>query len=286
MRTFRLGRKKRKIIGVASLFIVALFFSILSQLPANWLLSNPIVKSTIEQKINLTQNIKILASRGTVWQGEVDLAIEQKDSKIMATSNVIPIGKVSWDLQIMSLFITKLSADISWEFGQSVVSGELSTRVFSSIQSRKIHLSGVSGVVNLKDVISKLPVNKITASPIAPSLVGLVSINHLETEYLVQTKWFRVLQSAIQIDDLVVMNNKFPTVNLQVELQDERIQSRLDALQAGWKLDGVASLNKSYAYRLDLNLKADSEKELPDWAFLMQRKSAVNYVAKLQGRLF
>ncbi|WP_040727441.1 type II secretion system protein N [Thiomicrorhabdus sp. Kp2] len=286
MHFFGFSRNKKQFAGFVALFVVVLLLSILSQLPANWVLSKPFIKQAIEQKINPSQKLKILASRGTIWQGEVDLAIEKHVANNAKSASAISIGKIAWDLNLASLLITKLSADIDWQLGQSTLSAEVSTGIFSSMETRNLHVSDVNGVINLKDLMPKLAFKKVAESPITQNLAGLVGINHVEAEYLLQARWFSALESDFQIDELSVMNNVFPTLNLKANLQEERIKARLNGQKTGWQLNGTASLNKSYAYHLDLNLKATSEKELPDWAFLLQKKSAVNYVTKLQGRLF
>jgi len=286
MNYFRFNRSNKHVFGLIILFVAVLLLSILWQLPASWVLSKPAIKNAIEQKVNASQKLKITASRGTIWQGEADLAIENRSEKNGVSQDAFSVGKVSWKLHPMSLLLTKLSADIHWQLGQSALVGNVSMGVFSSAEKRKIHLSNAKGRIDLKDLMPKLKFNKITESPFTQNIQGQISFNYLDAEYIVQTRWFNALKSEIQVDGLLVMNNVFPRLDIQTDIEDESIQARLSGQQTNWNLHGTASLNRSYSYLLNLNLKVDSEKNLPDWAFAMQKKSALNYVTELQANLF
>jgi len=116
-------------------------------------------------------------------------------------------------------------------------------------------------------------------------LPGLVSVNQLNGIYGLNKQWFTELDADLQVDNLSVMNNAFPAIKIQAGLERDKVLARITRQHQNWSLNGAASLTQQLAYSVDFNLNTQSEAVMPDWAFLMRKKSATNYVSKLQGRL-
>ena len=276
-----LGSKKQ--IGLfALLFIVAVMISVVAQLPASWLLSQPSIKSAIERDINKTQQIKITASRGTVWQGELDLAIHNR----VTTNGKVSLGTVAFDLNLLSLLWADVSADIHWQLADSNLTSTADLGLLSSAENRSIELSDTQGVIQIDELLAKLNMPSLSQIPALQNLAGLVAINQLDFVYGLNSHWFSELNADLQVDGLSVLSNDFPSIKLDATLQEKGIIANLNSEHKAWQLTGNGSLSPKKLYRFDLSVKANSADSLPDWAFLMKKKSAANYVAKFQGRLF
>lgn len=289
----RLTVNKRKTAGLSVIFLVALLLSVIVQLPASWVLSQPTIKSAIEQRINSNSNLHILASRGTIWQGEVDLAIQTQNTrpgnlssiKSSSASNVISIGSLNWNWRLTSLLFNNIKMNLNWTLNQSNLTGLVSTQVFAAHAKRTIVFTDVSGVADLNHLIQKIPTLDISQLPMLQNLTGQVGVNELVGEYQLSENWFKSFTANLQVDSLTVMNNAFPRLAINATLEKDKIMARINGQQSSWSLTGAATLNKRLAYQVDFNLNAQSDNDLPDWAFLMRKKSATNYVSKLQGKL-
>jgi len=276
-----LGSKKQ--IGLfALLFIAAVMISIVVQLPANWLLSQPSIKSVIERDINQTQQIKITASRGTIWQGEIDLALHNRT----ATNGKVSLGTVGFDLNLLSLLWANMSVDIHWYLADSTITTTADLGMLSSSDNRSIELSDTQGVIKIDELLAKLNMPSLSKIPALQNIAGLVAINQLDLVYGLNSRWFSELNADLQVDGLSILNNDFPPIKLDAAFQDKGIVFNLNSEHKAWQLTGNGSLSPKKLYRFDLSVKANSADSLPDWAFLMQKKSAANYIAKFQGRLF
>lgn len=297
----RLTVNKRKTAGLSVIFLAAFLLSVIVQLPASWVLSQPSIKSAIEQKINPNSSLHILASRGTIWQGEVDLAIQayqtqitrpgnldsiKSDLTLNSANNVISLGSLSWNWQLSSLFLNNIRMKLNWILNQSNLSGLVSTHLFATDDARTIEFTKVMGVTDLNHIIQKIPKSEMSQFPVLQNLAGLVNVNELAGEYQLKQNWFKSFTANLQVDSLKVMNNVFPRMTIKASLEKEKIMARINGQQKSWSLTGAASLNQRLAYQVDFNLNSQSENALPDWAFLMRKKSATNYVSKLQGRFF
>lgn len=276
-----LGSKKQ--MGLfALLFIAAVMISVVVQLPANWLLSKPSIKSAIERDISQTQEIKITASRGTVWQGELDLALNNRTTG----NGKVPLGTIAFDLNLLSLLWADFSADIHWQLANSNLTTTAGLDLLSSAENRSIEMSDTQGVIKLDELIAKLNMPNLSQMPVMQNLAGLVVINQLDLVYGLNSRWFSELNADVQVDGLSVLNNDFPPIKLDAALKEKGIIVSLNSEHKSWQLTGNGSLNPKKLYRFDLSVKANSADSLPDWAFLMKKKSAANYIAKFQGRLF
>jgi len=276
-----LGSKKQ--IGLfALLFITAVMISVVVQLPANWLLSQPSIKSVIERDINKTQQVKITASRGTIWQGEIDLALHNRTT----ANGKVSLGTVAFDLNLLSLLWADMSADIHWSLADSTLTTTADIGLLSSAENRSIQLSYTQGVIKLDELLAKLNMPNLSQMPALKNIAGLVVVNQLDLVYGLNSRWFSELNANVQVEDLSVLNNDFPPIKLDAALQEKGVIANLNSEHKNWQLTGNGSLSSKKLYRFDLSVKASSADALPDWAFLMRKKSAANYVAKFQGRLF
>ena len=287
---------KNKWVGFSFLFGMAFLLFVLIQLPASWVLSQPSVKQLIEQSFNKTatqsSHIHILASRGTIWNGEVDLAIQTKITRPGKTAQIansvindFSIGRVNWNWQLSGLFLNKLAMDLNWNLANSNLTGLVSTQLFSSQTSRSVMFKEVIGKANLSQLSQNIQLPVFITSPVLQNLTGLVSVNQLNGVYVLNKHWFTGLDTDLQVDNLSVMNNVFPAIKIKTGFEKEKVLARISSQHHNWTLNGVASLTQQLIYSVDFNLNTQSEAVMPDWAFLMRKKSATNYVSRLQGRL-
>ena len=140
--------------------------------------------------------------------------------------------------------------------------------------------------IKLDELLTKLNLQNVSQTPALSSLAGLVVVNKLDFVYALNNRWFSEFDTDLQVDGLSVMNNAFPQMKITTELVGHSLQASLNSQDKAWVLTGGASLNAKYVYRMDLTVKANSEEFLPDWAYLMKKKSALSYTALFQGRLF
>ncbi|GAB6069260.1 hypothetical protein JCM30760_03570 [Thiomicrorhabdus hydrogeniphila] len=275
---------------------MAFLLFVLIQLPASWVLSQPSVKQLIEQPFNKTatqsNHIHILASRGTIWHGEVDLAIQTKitrpgktEQRANSVINDFSIGTVNWNWQLSSLLLNKLAMELNWNLASSNLTGLVSTQIFRSQESRSVLFKEVTGKANLSQLSQTIQLPKLATLPVLQNLSGLVSVNQLNGVYILNKHWFTALDADLQVDNLSVMNNVFSAIKIETEFEKEKVLARISSQHHNWSLNGVGSLTQQLIYTVDFNLNTQSEAVMPDWAFLMRKKSATNYVSRLQGRL-
>lgn len=277
------GLSSKKQTGVlAFLFVALVMIFIVVQLPLNWLLSQPSIQSVIERDINQTQQMKITASRGTIWQGEIDLALHNRTT---ANGNM-SLGTVAFDLNLLALFWADVSADIEWKLADSTLTTTADLSLLTGSDKRSIELSDTQGVLKLDALIAKLNIPSLSQMPAVQNLAGLVVINQLDLVYGVNDHWFSAFNADLQLEDFSVLNNAFPPIKFDADLQEKGLVANLNSEHKTWQLTGNGSLNPKKLYRFDLSVKANAVDSLPDWAFLMRKKSAANYVARFQGRLF
>lgn len=274
-----LGSGKQKRVFIATLFTVSLLLSLIVQLPLSWLVSQPQVKSLIEAKISPSQQLKISSSRGTIWKGELDLML------VSNTSANTSVGSIHFDLNLLPLLWANLSADIHWQLANSSLNGTIGTNLLSTNENRTIKWQTSQGQIQLKELLAKLNIQKLAQSPVVQNLTGLIEVKQLAFDYAPQSRWFNVFQASLQLDGFNVMNNAFPAIQLKSDLQDKQLITQLSSEDKNWQLTGKASLTSLKRYQLDLSVKANDASSLPDWAYLMNKKSTANYIAKFSGRL-
>lgn len=296
----------KRIIGLTILFAVTFLVSILINLPLNWLVSKPQIKQVFESKINASQHLKINSSRGTIWQGELDVGLVTNPhfNQISVNTskqnpNNMPLGIIHVHLNLLPLLWANLSADIDWQLNnvsssskppnkspsdKTLVQGHLSTSLLSSAQNQTIAWHTSKGQLQLDSLASKLIALGSEQAAVFQNIAGLVNIKQLTFEYKPQLNWFSAFKANLDFKDLKAMNNAFPPISVKSHLKETQILSRLEGQTKDWKLTGEASFTKQLRYQLDLSVNTKDAKDLPDWAFLMNKKSKLNYKAKFVGR--
>jgi len=296
----------KRIIGLTILFVVTFLVSILINLPLNWLVSKPQIKQMLESKINASQHLKINSSRGTIWQGELDVSLVTNPHFNQISANTskpnpknMPLGIIQFHLNLLPLLWANLSADIDWQLNnasssselssnslsdKTLLRGHLSTSLLSSAQNQTLVWQTSKGQLQLDSLASKLIALEPDQAAVFQNIAGLVSIKQLTFEYKPQLNWFSAFDANLEFKDIKAMNNVFPPISLTSHLKDSQILSRLDGQTKDWTLTGEASLTKQLRYQVDLSVNAKDAKDLPDWAYLMNKKSKSNYNAKFVGR--
>lgn len=297
-----ISMRNKRVVGLASLFVISLFVAILMQVPLSWVVSQSQIKQIIESKFNASQHLKINSSRGTIWNGELDLSLVSNANQNLNSVNIstpnprnISLGTMGFDLNLLPLLWANLSADIDWQLNKSsspsnsILIGRLSTNLLASAENRTIHWQTTKGQLQLNEWVSRFNGLLLKQSAVLNNLAGLVEIKQLDFEYQPQVHWFNAFDANLTLHDLNVMNNTFPPIELKTKLTAEstnpNLLTSLNSQQTGdWQLTGKASLTAPLRYQLDLFVTADNTQKLPDWAYLMNKKSSANYVAKFVGR--
>lgn len=262
---------------LSAVFIVSLLVSVVVHLPAAWVLNQPEIKSTFSKPILKTKQVQLGAINGSVWQGSTRVKLHDR-----VTKQQVDVGQVSWSFKPMSLVWLDLAVDLQWKYADSTLKGELSSNVMSAKEQLK--LSDLTGELVMQQVVGLLNLKQKPSAAMLQNMQGQVKVEGVNTTLDIQKAWPTALSGQLTITNLDVMENRFPTITVRTGLNEQRVQASLLSEAPNWNLTGDVFLMPNSRYQSNLVLKAQDEQSLPDWAFLMRKKSPTHYVSQLTGR--
>ncbi len=250
--------------GLATLFILALCISIVTHLPINWLLAQPSIQKQIPDTVQLNP------SHGTLWQGSTHL------SALKPTSN--HLGELSWNLSFWSLFIGQASLDSVWKKEQSQLRARIKAPLFS--EATELEARGLEGKIVLSQLIELLNLTDLKEMAIEGSLM----LEEIDLVMDLQTQWPSVLTGQLKLNNLNVLDNALPSITITPDLSENKLVLNIEGQAQAWALSGKLELFKNQQYSIDLNVTAQSESAMPDWAGMLKQQSPTKAVLNHRGR--
>jgi hypothetical protein len=259
---------KIKPLYLAIVFITVLLGSLLVHIPAGFVAQTSAVKAQLDNA-----GVTVSSTTGTLWNGSANLRYKQQS-----------LGELKWNLQAMSLLMLKADLNFNWQLKNSELKGDINTGL---LNLENLDLVNIEGVVQL-DQAMQIAQN---INPKIPSLLsglaGKLEIENLDTSIDLHNRWPKKLQAETKLTGLNFMGNQFPSTKLslqQAEAELSPIDTSILGEGKGWNLTGQLQLNPKLNYSGDIEVKAATENSLPDWAFLMPRKSPTHYSMQVNGR--
>ncbi len=256
--------KKNIVLGV-SVFVLVLVASLLTHLPAAWVIGQQSVQSQLK-----ASGVKLSAVDGTVWNGSVHIRYRNSE-----------LGELSWSLQPLSLLFLNLNAELNWQYQASLLSGQVQSALLSATELQLQDVKGelvATDVLNLSKGVVRLP----PSMSMLEDMSGTVNIASLNSVIDLQRLWPKGLQATATVNGLNLMGNQFPQIALNASQPDSqgKIVGQLTGEGSNWNLTGKVELQSPSKYHGQLEVKAASERDLPDWAFVMQKKSPTHYLTR------
>lgn len=250
--------------ALTALFILALCISIVSHLPISWLLA----QSSIQKQ--MPDTMQFSPSHGTLWQGSTHLAILNPAST--------HLGELSWNLSFWSLLIGQASLDSVWKKEQSQLRARIKAPLFS--EATELKARGIEGKIVLPQLIELLNLSDLKEMAIEGSL----TLKEVDLVLDLQTQWPRVLTGQLILNNLQVLDNDFPAITITPDLNEDKLVLNIEGQAQAWALSGKLELFKNQQYSIDLNVTAQSESAMPDWAGMLKQQSPTKAVLNHRGR--
>jgi hypothetical protein len=250
------------------ILVLVLMISFLRAMPMNFFLGN--VQS------HMTLPMALSEIEGTLWQGSAVVRpgqMETLSKDIQLGLQTLPPLLVAWHNQLNWPLKTALDTRSDW---------------FKSTSQLDVTQEGVQGfqiqaeAIDLVTLSQAVPLQNLPFKPES----GTLMISDLSSR--IADQWLDKLEGKGAISALKMMGVSMPMIYWQLNQEEgsRTIEIRLDSEQKGqWRLTGQGAVTESRRFQFEFSLKLTKADAIPDWAYVMQRKSALEYVAKFQGKL-
>jgi len=254
---------KKSVFGWSLLFIVMLVISLLIQTPAAWVLSNKTVTAQLGKA-----GIELSSVEGSVWNAKADLFVKKQYS-----------GQVSWQLNALNLLWLNTDVDVQWQFHNSKLQSHLNISMLNPAQAQ---IEATSGHVNIDEMVD------LAANHLPPQLAmvkeakGGIEITQFDTMLDLNSGKTQNLKAQADVKDLALIGNVFKLIKLDAQQAEKGQTIKGNILSEGqtWNLTGEFILPNLKSYQGQVEVKAASEEDLPDWAFMMRKKSPTHYTLR------
>lgn len=197
---------------------------------------------------------------GSIWQGKAAQSLWNRQ----------PLGSLSWDLQLLPLFLGSLGVDFSLQTAQGVLEGDADIGLGS-------------GVIQLSDFTGQLPVSElmrfVPPMPIPVAVNGTVTLDIQQLELNPASNTVHATGRINWHSAEVLSPQAFKMGNLQADIStDEKgvLAAQLKDLGGPLQLDALFTLNADRSYALSGSVAAAREAE----ASLTQ---ALGWLGKVDG---
>lgn len=251
---------------IFALFIVVFLVSLAVNTPASLVLKNTMVEKAMAQ-----QGLELKNPQGSIWDGQVELFLQQNNNP--------SIGQVHWQLNPWQLFLLKIDADTQWHYKTSTVAGNLVVKMLSP---QKLRANDFKGQLLLPDVLELAKTQIPSAMQMMQSAQGRIDIISLNGAFDIANNSPIELQTKAEVVNFELLENKLPTIEIKAQqIEKEPLNIVLLSEAEKWNLQGEFTSQDWLRYRGELNLKASSANDLPEWAYALQKKTPTHYFLRL-----
>lgn len=254
-------KSKKQFSPIIALFVVTLLLSLTVHIPAGWLLQNDIVKQAMQ-----SNGVELNGVTGTVFTGQANLNYQGRF-----------VGQVEWHIKPLELVMLNASADVKWMYQTSAADGQLNVSLFSP---HEVGLQNLKGALFVHD-LSQLALPYLSQySTFVKDAQGRLDITRTQMIFDTDQQWFNGFSLNAQAEKLALMGNQFPTLEVTGQQSEESGEVRFAVTggeEGAWSLQLDSSLSPGFIQQGQLDLKAVSEKQLPDWAFTLRKRSPTHY---------
>ncbi len=261
--SIRLGR-----FWMVVLFTVTLVFSVLYNLPASWLISQPVVQKQIPQQL------LIEAVEGSVWNGEMKISTHITNKP----GALLDLGLLKWDMEWLPLLKANLGSQVQWAAGKSQIDFYIEKELLSA--EKPLLLSDVQGNIDIAQLIQSLSaagLNTVAAT-------GQIIVSDIDVALDPLTLWPQQISGQLEIHSLSSLGINLSVLTVVPSMEAQTIVLSLSAQENGWQLIGRIGIRANHTYDITLSVKGDSAQNMPDWAQLMIQKTPTLATFKNQGR--
>lgn len=253
---------------IVALFTFALVFSVLYNLPASWLISQPVVQKQIPKQL-LIETVE-----GSVWNGEMNIST-------YITNNpgaLLDLGLLKWDVDWLPLLKANLSSQLQWAAEKSQIDFHIEKELLSA--EKPLLLSDVQGNIDIEQLIQSLSVaglNTVAAT-------GQIIVSDIDVALDPLTLWPQQISGQLEMHSLSSLGINLSMLTVVPSMEAQTIVLSLSAQENGWQLIGRIGVRANHTYDITLSVKGDSAQKMPDWAQLMIQKTPTLATFKSQGR--
>lgn len=253
----------------ALLFALTLVLSMFYYLPASWLVSQPMVQQEIPKQM-LIDSVS-----GSVWDGEMRVTTHIANK----SGVIVDLGTLQWDIDWLSLLKANLSSQQQWILAENSQMGFYFERDFLSAESPLL-LTGLKGSFDIAQLVRSL------ASAGLPTVAasGQIIANDVEIALDQSTFWPEEVSGQFEIHSLSTFGINLPVVTVVSSMEAQVVQLDLSAEEDAWQLQGRIIIAPTHTYNVSISVKADSAKQMPDWAQMMVQKTPTLATFANQGR--
>ena len=262
--SIRVGR-----IWLVVLFTFTLVFSVLYNLPASWLTSQPVIQKQIPQ-LWLIESVK-----GSVWNGEVAASAHI----INKPGVVLGLGVLKWDIEWLPLLNANLGSQLEWHVANnSQIDFHIKKDLLYS--EELLLLSNIQGSIDIAQLIPRLSAVGLGV----PTTTGQIVAMNVDMALNPVTLWPQEISGQFEIRSLSTLGVNLPIIKVESSMEAQTILLSLSAQESGWQLKGRIGMRANHTYDITLSVKGDSVQKMPDWAQLMVQKTPTLATFKSQGR--
>ncbi len=254
---------------IVVLFIFTMGVSLLYNLPASWLISQPVVQSQVPQLL-LIDSVK-----GSVWNGEVAVSTHI----VNKPSAVLDLGVLKWDIDLLPLLKASLASQQQWELAEkSEVDFYIEKDLLSS--DMPLLISDVQGNVDIAQLIQSLAAAGLSTL----TATGEIVVSDVEMAVNPITLWPLKISGQFEIRSLSTLGVNISKMTVVPSMEGQAMLLSLSAEENGWQLKGRLGIRANHTYDITLSVKGDSAQKMPNWAQLMRQKTPTLATFKSQGR--
>ncbi len=261
--SIRLGR-----FWMVVLFTFTLVFSLLYNLPASWLISQPVVQK------QLPQQLLIEAVEGSVWKGEMQISTHITNKP----GALLDLGLLKWDMEWLPLLKANLNSQQRWAVAEkSQIDFHIEKDLLSA--EKPLLLSDVQGSLDISQLIHSLS----SAGLRTLTATGEIVASDVEMAVDPVTLWPLSISGQFEIHSLSTLGINLSRLIVVPSMEAKTILLSLSAQDNGWQLMGRVGIRANHTYDITLSVKGDSAQKMPDWAQLMIQKTPTLATFKSQG---
>ena len=267
--------KTQKVWIYGVVFGLVLALSMLIHVPANWVLSHASIKNSLLEKGLIVEQVQ-----GSIWNGSLQLIYQPK---LAASTKDQELGKINWQFKPMPLLWLDGAIAMQWQYQDSAITADIDS---SLLELKKVQVRELAGAVKISDAVpllmNVLPPTMRRNMQLLQTANGDFKITQAQALIDLQLMQPVELQAQAQVIEFEFMGNRLPIIELDAEQAagSSALEVSLLSKAQNWNLQGLFSSANWQDFSGELNLKAASSQDLPDWAFALRKKSDTHYFAR------